>query len=219
MQPVVHHVELCVQNRTSVFKKLKKYGFRPFATRETLSCTQIAVKLGGVVMVITERSYTRSAREFDDPLTVMCCENQDAHVVDTVFNVALSVKNVTEITKRIECAGGVIIQPPTIVEDENGSVHFAIVESCCGNVKHTLINKDGYEGAFLPGFKEIEHIDDPEDCFTIHRLHETVTHIDHVTLACWPGHSQKVLSWYESCFGMERFSISRYVFFNKIFQL
>ncbi|KFM82147.1 4-hydroxyphenylpyruvate dioxygenase-like protein, partial [Stegodyphus mimosarum] len=211
MQPVVHHVEMCVRDGRHTLASLKHYGFRLHAQRVTPFCKQWVIKLGEVFFIITERqkNYVKHSIWNEntvraEPWTVLCCESQSAHEVDTVFNVSFCVKNVKNVTGRVRSLGASVIQPPTSVKDEkNGHVSYSIVRSCCGNVVHTLINKDDYTGSFLPGFETVDTI--------IEDSSETtgVTHIDHVTLACSPGHSSSIISWYESCFGMQRFSISR----------
>ncbi|XP_035210718.1 4-hydroxyphenylpyruvate dioxygenase-like protein [Stegodyphus dumicola] len=210
MQPVVHHVEMCCRDGRSTLASLKNYGFRLHAERVTHFCKQWVFKVGDVFFVITERqenyakhSIWRENTVRAEPFTVMCCEDKSTHEVDTVFNVALSVKNVKHVTRRVRSLGASVIQPPTSVKDENGYVTYSIIRSCCGNVVHTLINKDDYRGHFLPGFETVHTIIE-DSCVTT-----GVTHIDHVTLACFPGDSSSVISWYESCFGMQRFSISR----------
>lgn len=47
--------------------------------------------------------------------------------------------------------GGVSVLPPTELKDENGSVWVATVKTY-GDTHHTLIQRNGYTGVFLPGF-------------------------------------------------------------------
>ncbi|XP_054721286.1 4-hydroxyphenylpyruvate dioxygenase-like protein [Uloborus diversus] len=212
MQPVVHHVELCVADWEACLKALRSYGFTLFAKRITPFCQQWAARLGKIIFVLTQRQADyvnhsiwneRTVRA--EPLTVMCCEDQETHRVDTVVNVSLAVRNVSAVTERIKANGGSVIQPATKIEDQTGDISFSIVRSIVGDVVHTLINVDNYKGVFLPGFEPVESSYDSE----LHvDLNNSVTHIDHVTLAVTPGNSQEVISFYESCFGMERFAIS-----------
>ncbi|XP_076070050.1 uncharacterized protein LOC143041839 [Oratosquilla oratoria] len=84
--------------------------------------------------------------------TVFCCRDQEDHVIDSVFNVALVVKDVDVLTERVRAKGGEVLREPCDIKDEFGVVRYAIVGSCCGNVVHTLLDKQGYSGEFLPGF-------------------------------------------------------------------
>lgn len=88
--------------------------------------------------------------------TVFCCQDQTSHVIDSVFNVALVVKDVDEVTKRVKEQGGRVITKPTVVKDSHGQVKYSIVTSCFGNVVHTLIDKQDYSGEFLPRFERLE---------------------------------------------------------------
>ena len=88
--------------------------------------------------------------------TVFCCQDQASHATDSAFNVALVVKDVDEVTKRVKTQGGHVLREPTIVGDSDGQVRYSIVKSCFGNVVHTLIDKQDYSGEFLPRFERLE---------------------------------------------------------------
>lgn len=216
MQPVIHHCELCVKDIHRTLKLLKKYGFTPFAEKTTEFCKQVAIKQSSIVFVVTEKySCLKSDANYGgsvphENLLVFCsrCEDDSCieEHVDTVFNVALNVKNVTTATERIKSHdSNSVIKSPTVAEDEYGRVEFSMIKSTCGNVIHTLINKDNYTGFFLPGFAAISDgdIEDTSD------INAVISHIDHVTLACHTGYSESIIKWYKSAFGMEKFSISR----------
>ncbi|GIY63440.1 probable 4-hydroxyphenylpyruvate dioxygenase 2 [Caerostris darwini] len=141
-----------------------------------------------------------------EPLTTLCCEDSNTHEVDTVFNLAFSVKksDLKNITERILSQGGEVIEAPTEVSDEHGKISYAIVKSNCGNIVHTLINKDEYSGPFLAGFDVVENSENIECDSTELKI----SGIDHVTFACYSGNSERVIRFYERCFGMKRFQIS-----------
>ncbi|KAF8786009.1 4-hydroxyphenylpyruvate dioxygenase-like protein [Argiope bruennichi] len=210
--PVVHHIELCVFDADDALNRLRKFGFILFAKRQTASCKQLVARLGTVFFVITERGLHYKPHSLwknvggetlrAEPLTTLCCEDSPAHEVDTVFNLAFSVKmsDVKDISERILSQGGQIIQAPTEMSDEKGTVTYSIVKSNCGNIIHTLINTDQYNGEFLPGFDIIDQCDSSNDL--------KIYGIDHVTFACYSGNSIQVIDFYEKCFGMNRFQIS-----------
>ncbi|GBL90730.1 4-hydroxyphenylpyruvate dioxygenase-like protein [Araneus ventricosus] len=212
--PVIHHIEMCVFDAQDTLNRLKKFGFNLFAKRQTASCQQLVARLGTVFYLITERSLHYKPNSISknvgdetvrtESFTTLCCEESPAHEVDTVFNLAFSVKkgDVIDISERICTHGGQIIQAPTeITEEKNGTVFFSIVKSnCCGNIVHTLINTDDYNGEFLPGFEIVNQCEFSNDL--------KICGIDHCTLACYSGNSGKVVSFYEECFGMNRFQIT-----------
>lgn len=160
--------------------------------------------------------------------TVFCCRDKSTHTIDSVFNVALAVKNVDLVTNKVRSLGGQVLQEPTDICDDLGRVRYSIVTSCCGNVVHTLIDKKNYEGHFLPGFEKLSH----DDSITKNLRNETggvseqcplnsidtlqcqndprvLTYVDHVTYVLETGTSHDLITWYEHCFGMKRFFTNR----------
>ncbi|XP_042868924.1 4-hydroxyphenylpyruvate dioxygenase-like protein isoform X2 [Penaeus japonicus] len=104
-----------------------------------------------------ERSHMNGFTREDEHWTVFCCQNSDSHAVDSVFNIALVVRNVDSVTERVRAMGGRILREPCDLANPQGKVRYAIVTSCCGNIVHTLIDKSHYNGDFLPGFEPVEH--------------------------------------------------------------
>ncbi|GFR00866.1 4-hydroxyphenylpyruvate dioxygenase-like protein, partial [Trichonephila clavata] len=209
-EPVVHHLELCVCDANDTLKRLQRYGFKLFAKRQTPFCDSLAVKLGRIILVVSQRHYNEVIQNDAiraEPLTILCCEgnSQTQHSIDTVFNLAFSVKkeDLSKITDNIKSMGGKVIQPPTQVQDEHGALTYAIIKSCCGNVVHTLINKDDYHGPFCTGFELVES----DTCEVLDDSTLDINYIDHVTFACYSGNSQTIIEFYEKCFGMNRFQI------------
>ncbi|GFT22267.1 4-hydroxyphenylpyruvate dioxygenase [Nephila pilipes] len=210
-EPVVHHLELCVCDANDTLKRLRKYGFKLFAKRQTPFCESLAVKLGRIILVVSQRHYNAVIHNDairSEPLTILCCEDnsQTQHSIDTVFNLAFSVKkaDLNKITENIKSIGGKVIQPPTQVQDEHGTLTYAIIKSCCGNIVHTLINKDDYHGPFCTGFETVES-DTCGEVLDNNTL--DIDYIDHVTFACYSGNSESIIEFYEKCFGMNRFQI------------
>lgn len=165
--------------------------------------------------------------------TVFCCKDQTSHVIDSVFNVALVVRDVDEVTRRVETQGGCVLRKPTILKDSHGQVKYSIVTSCLGNVVHTLIDKQDYSGEFLPGFESfsidnnksfsLKSKSDGGEHTSMDGLQQQpvtdysnnlngdplFTHFDHVALACKSGKSEELIEWYQHCFGMKRFAANR----------
>lgn len=112
--------------------------------------------------------------------TVFCCQDQASHVIDSVFNVALVVKDVDQVTKRVKAQGGRVLREPTIVKDCHGQVKYSIVSSCFGNVVHTLIDKQDYSGEFLPRFERIE-VNNYESYFLNSKIQADKCHANRVS--------------------------------------
>ena len=89
---------------------------------------------------------------------------------------------------------------PTTIEDENGTVIMASVQTY-GDTIHTFVQRGGYSGKFLPGFKPhpLEEplnklLPIPELCF-----------IDHCVGNQPDGEMEPVAQWYEKMLDFHRF--------------
>ncbi|XP_064097783.1 4-hydroxyphenylpyruvate dioxygenase-like isoform X1 [Macrobrachium nipponense] len=194
---VLHHVEVCVKDEKIVNLLCRGFGFAPFAYRLTPGASKLALRSGDSIFVAVKRRKLdpnncesishgllvdkddEGHNNEDDECppdeggehwTVFCCEGESGHAVDSVFNVALVVKDVDAVTQRVRSRGGQVLREPTDLparsrsrgrgsrrKGESGHVRYSIVRSCCGNVVHTLIDKSNYGGFFLPGFEPIGH--------------------------------------------------------------
>lgn len=146
--------------------------------------------------------------------TLFCCGNticdesnswnRENHV-DSVFNVAIEVENVHESLNSIRnMSHDLVLQDvKTVYDSDLGRVDYAVIKSCCGNVVHTLLQKDKYKGWFLPGFYAA-NLCPPATSDII-----DMTHFDHFTLACRVGESNEIMDWYERAFEMKRFITNR----------
>ena len=78
---------------------------------------------------------------------------------DGVKDVALEVENAHAIFEYAVKNGGVPIAEPHTLEDEHGKVIISQVKTY-GDTIHSFIQRDGYKGTFLPGFKP-HHLKNP----------------------------------------------------------
>lgn len=122
-----------------------KLGFEPLAYRglETGSRDVVshAVKQGKIVYVFTS-ALNPGNKEIGD------------HLVkhgDGVKDVAFTVENCDFLVEKATERGAVIVQEPHVVEDKFGTVKLAVLQTY-GDTTHTLIERTGYNGLFLPGF-------------------------------------------------------------------
>ena len=180
----LHHIEILCKNleqRLSQF--CGRFGFNVLAETSPTPRKRFAIKRDSIHFVLTEGDKGK----------------------DTVFNVALEVKNVGLAAQRVEKHAGKILKTLSTEFDSYGDIESVIIQSPVGNVIHTLLNSSNYAGIFLPGYKkfksssirEFQTTSDPK-----------LTHFDHLTFAVPENCSPVLLDWYEKCFGFSRFKIN-----------
>ncbi|MCA1030409.1 4-hydroxyphenylpyruvate dioxygenase [Bacillus timonensis] len=74
---------------------------------------------------------------------------------DGVKDVALLVDDLDQAYSEAIKRGAIEIAPPTELTDKDGTVKKAIIGTY-GDTIHTLIERKGYQGVFLPGYEPIE---------------------------------------------------------------
>ncbi|MBN3324563.1 HPDL protein, partial [Atractosteus spatula] len=229
----LNHIALHVLNGgKTVHDLVTKFKFNLFAARLTEKSRQLALRKGSAVFIVNERlnqpseggktnGQTRSvlpqrgAKEKTRVFTLdhgsirnqtrseFLYDVQPSYVVDTACNVCFEVEDVESSNRRLSEQGCDVLVPPTVVEDDQGFVTYAVVKSVVGNVCHTLIDRSKYEGQFLPGFQGVQN-SSPVDG------HDSkITHFDHITYACPRRSSVEIIRWYEKHFGFHSFFINR----------
>lgn len=194
MCSVLHHVEICVGDEKKLTSLLTRgFGFTVIGQQVTPVSLKWVLKHGSAIFIITKRRkdckhqdkpstndlsvdsgqekcvHSNGVAKDPEHWTVFCCQDQATHSIDSVFNIALEVKDVDAVTRRVEGSGGRVLREPTDIQDSHGQVRYSIVTSCFGNVVHTLINKKNYSGEFLPGFESLG-INDCESCLAHSKL-------------------------------------------------
>lgn len=193
----LHHVEVLCQNlQQSLRQFCGKFGFK----------------------VLASSSFPYRVTLNRDSINFVLSEG--AHERDTVYNVALEVKDVKNAVDTVKRNNGKIIKGPETFADSNGIVESAVIQTPVGNVVHTLLNASRYKGVFLPGFHACDNnkmaLHEALDYVTSLNAENQntvlgdriLTHFDHITFACPLGTSQPIMKWYEQCFGFTRFNIS-----------
>ncbi|XP_031426004.1 4-hydroxyphenylpyruvate dioxygenase [Clupea harengus] len=124
-----------------------KLGFEPLAYRglETGSRDVVShvVKQGKIMYV------------FSSPLNPGNKEMGE-HLVkhgDGVKDIAFTVEDCDFLVKKARERGAIIIKEPHVVEDKFGKVKLTVLQTY-GDTTHTFVERMGYSGLFLPGFKE-----------------------------------------------------------------
>lgn len=74
---------------------------------------------------------------------------------DGVRDIALWVDDATYSFNATVSRGAHVVQEPTVHEDADGRVITASIKTY-GDTIHTFVQRDGYTGAFMPGFEAVE---------------------------------------------------------------
>ena len=184
------HCELYVGNaKQTAHYYQSTMGFRPIAYRglETGSRDRVSYVLNQdhINLVIT------SPLEKNTDIGV----HIDCHG-DGIKDVAFTVDDSEMAWKTSIDRGAISVLKPTLISDENGEARISAIETF-GDTIHTFVERDQYEGPFLPGFQ----------AYNFGRENETagLVHIDHVVGNQPDGEMQPVCDYYEKVFGWHRF--------------
>uniref|UniRef100_A0A8C4QNV5 4-hydroxyphenylpyruvate dioxygenase n=1 Tax=Eptatretus burgeri TaxID=7764 RepID=A0A8C4QNV5_EPTBU len=71
---------------------------------------------------------------------------------DGVKDIAFAVEDCDFLVQMARSRGAVIVREPWEEKDEYGKVKMAVIQTY-GDTTHTLVERMGYHGCFLPGFK------------------------------------------------------------------
>jgi 4-hydroxyphenylpyruvate dioxygenase len=113
---------------------------------------------------------------------------------DGVKDIALRVPDAARAYEEATKRGARSVAEPQTLEDDFGSVELATIATY-GDVVHTFVGRNGYEGAYLPGYvaQESAHVDDNSPGLLA---------IDHIVGNVELGHMQEWVEFYERVFGM-----------------
>ena len=113
---------------------------------------------------------------------------------DGVHKIALSVPDAEAAYHHAVGHGARGIMTPHWVEDEHGRVQLSSI-STYGDTQHLFVQREGYEGAFLPGHeRRAEAPRNPDDM--------QLMAIDHIVGNVELGHMEEWVHYYERVFGM-----------------
>ncbi|ODH12928.1 4-hydroxyphenylpyruvate dioxygenase [Paracoccidioides brasiliensis] len=119
---------------------------------------------------------------------------------DGVKDVAFEVDDVEAVFNAAVKNGAKVVSGIKTLEDSQGQVRVATVQTY-GDTTHTLVERSGYKGIFLPGYRE-EHTKDPLSSLLPPVILE---HVDHcVGNQDWEE-MEKVCEYYEKALGFHRF--------------
>ncbi len=143
------HIELWVGNaKQCAYFYEQAFGFQPVAysgpetgVRDRAS---YVLQQGAIRLVVT------SALHPDHEIA------RHAHVHgDGVKDAAFRVKDAGEAYRQAVGGGATGVAEPSWIEDEHGRVELASIATY-GETLHTFVNREEYEGAYLPGYQPID---------------------------------------------------------------
>jgi len=91
-----------------------------------------------------------SALQPDSEIALHCLKHGDG-----VKSIALRVKDVEKSIRAVKDRHATIVQQPTTLKDAHGEVRVAAIKTY-GDTLHTFVQRDGFNGHFLPGFQKFE---------------------------------------------------------------
>ncbi len=111
---------------------------------------------------------------------------------DFVQDIAFEVDDVDWAWKAATDRGAVSWREPYTLQDDNGTVRMAAI-CTYGDTVHTLINRDKYNGPFLPGFRSENQPGDPIG----------IIEVDHCVGNVELGKMNVWVKWYEDVLGFK----------------
>jgi 4-hydroxyphenylpyruvate dioxygenase len=147
----IDHLEIYSANgRETVFFLSRALGFTPVAYRgpETgyPEAASYVLRQGSITFVVTS-----PLRSFH-PISMQLLRHGP-----TVHDIALQVASCDLFYAEALRRGAKSVEPPTIFEDESGTVRRAAIATY-GDVVHSIVERSGYRGIFWPGFVPYESI-------------------------------------------------------------
>jgi len=182
----IDHVELWVGNaKQAAYFFTRAYGFTEVAYSglETgvRDRTSHVLEQGRVRLVLTGALHSDSE-----------IAGHHAHHGDGVKVIALSVPDVDHAYREAVERGATGLAEPHELTDEHGTVRLADI-AAYGDTVHRFVDRSGYGGAFLPGYRAVERAEDAEPMLLT---------IDHIVGNVELGAMQGWVAYYEDVFGM-----------------
>lgn len=115
---------------------------------------------------------------------------------DGVKDVSFTVDDAEAAWKETTNRGAESVAEPKLIEDDRGEAVTATIKTF-GDTTHTFVQRDKYDGVFLPGYNVFDEdvLADPTG----------LVHIDHIVGNQSNGEMKSVCDFYEKVFGWHRF--------------
>jgi 4-hydroxyphenylpyruvate dioxygenase len=184
----IDHLELWVGNATQAAYYLSRaFGFTAvaYAGLETGLRDRVShvLQQGRIRLVLTGTLHDGTE----------IADHHRAHG-DGVKRVALGVPDAAAAYREATARGARGLREPFELADEHGTVRIAEI-AAYGDTVHRFVQRGGYDGAFLPGYAEVEHAGDAGRA-------NLLAGIDHVVANVELGEMERWVKYYEDVFGM-----------------
>ncbi len=114
---------------------------------------------------------------------------------DGVVDIALEVPDVDRCISHARAQGATVLDEPHDVGDEHGTVRLASI-AAYGDTRHTLVDRSGYHGPYLPGFvARASTLARPQGAPRIFQA------LDHIVGNVEPGHMDEWVDYYNRILG------------------
>jgi 4-hydroxyphenylpyruvate dioxygenase len=182
------HVELWVGNaKQAAYYYEHAFGFRrtAYAGPET----GVRDRVSYVLEQSEIRLVVTSAIRSDSPIGRHAFSHGDG-----VKDIALRVPDAKRAYREAVSRGAEGVVEPHVVQDDFGQVDLATIATY-GDVVHTFVERNGYEGSYLPGYVAQESANGSDDGVGL-------LAIDHIVGNVELGRMDHWVSFYEQVFGM-----------------
>src|SRR6266540_5057756 len=111
---------------------------------------------------------------------------------DGVVDIALEVPDVDRCVAHARTAGATVLDEPHDVGDSDGAVRVAAIATY-GDTRHTLIDRSGYSGVYLPGFTTRTSVLEAPDKRLFQAVDHCVGNVELGRMDEWVGFYNRVM--------------------------
>jgi len=111
---------------------------------------------------------------------------------DGVVDIALEVPDVDRCVAHARTAGATVLEEPHDVGDSDGAVRVAAIATY-GDTRHTLIDRSGYSGVYLPGFTTRASVLEAPDKRLFQAVDHCVGNVELGRMDEWVGFYNRVM--------------------------
>ncbi|KAK2733377.1 hypothetical protein FQN55_003390 [Onygenales sp. PD_40] len=180
----------------------ERIAYRGLETGSRIVASHV-VRNGDITFVLTSPLRALDQIETFTPEEQSLLREIHAHLEkhgDGVKDVAFEVDSVDAVFGAAVGNGARVVEGVKALEDEGGVVRLATIQTY-GETTHTLVERRGYSGVFLPGYREVVERDPLAKLLPEVKL----MHVDHcVGNQDWEE-MDKVCEYYEKALGFHRF--------------
>lgn len=140
----------------------ERHAYRGLETGCRHLCSHV-IRNGDITFILT--SPLRSLDQLDRFTEEEQAELKEIHHHleqhgDAVKDVSFEVDSVDSVFNAARDNGAKVVSEPKVLEDADGQVKVATIQTY-GQTTHTLLERNAYRGAFLPGYKKHTGPNDP----------------------------------------------------------